>query len=70
MLNSYHQLAAEREAQGIPALPLNAEQTKAVTELLENSPKEDGPELIHLLRDRVPPGVDEAAYIKKRGLVQ
>ena len=35
MLSAYRELAAEREAQGVPALPLNAEQTKGLTELLQ-----------------------------------
>ena len=38
MLNAYSKLAAEREAQGVPALPLTAEQTKDLTQLLENPP--------------------------------
>ena len=64
MLITYRQLAAERESQGIPALPLNAEQTQALTELLENPPKEEEKSLIYLLQERIPPGVDEAAYVK------
>ena len=38
MLSAYRELAAERTTQGIPPLPLNAEQTKNLTELLENPP--------------------------------
>ena len=34
MLSAYRELAAAREAQGVPALPLNAEQTQGLTELL------------------------------------
>ena len=40
MLNSYYKLTAEREKMGIPGLPLNAEETKELTELLEK-PKND-----------------------------
>ena len=36
MLSAYRKLAAEREAQGIPALPLDAEQVEDLTKLLEN----------------------------------
>ena len=64
MLSAYRQLAAEREILGIPALPLNAEQTHAITELLENPLEKDSDELLNLLVHRVPPGVDEAAYVK------
>ena len=64
MLNAYSKLAAEREAQGVPALPLNAEQTKDLTELLENPPADQRQILLQLLSDRIPPGVDEAAYVK------
>ena len=64
MLNAYRELAAEREAQGVPALPLNAEQTKGLTELLQNPPPGEEQTLLHMLSERVPPGVDEAAYVK------
>ena len=64
MLSAYRASAAERTAQGIPALPLNAEQTQALTELLQNPPAGDEQELLHLLSERIPPGVDEAAYVK------
>ena len=61
MLEAYRKHAEERAAQGIPALPLDAEQTSALCELLKTEPTD---ELLGLLRDRVPPGVDEAAYVK------
>ena len=64
MLSAYRQLAAEREAQGIPPLPLTAEQTQALTLLLQNPPAGESSELLYLLRERIPPGVDEAAYVK------
>ena len=64
MLNAYSKLATEREAQGVPALPLTAEQTKDLTELLENPPADQKQFLLQLLSDRIPPGVDEAAYVK------
>ena len=64
MLNAYSKLTAEREAQGVPALPLTAEQTKDLTELLENPPTDQKQFLLQLLSDRIPPGVDEAAYVK------
>ena len=64
MLSTYRENAAQRLAQGIPALPLNATQTQALTELLQNPPAGEEDELLHLLSERIPPGVDEAAYVK------
>ncbi len=65
MLSIYRKLAAERKVQGLPALPLTAQQTHDLTLLLEQPPEEENiHELRHLLSERVPPGVDEAAYIK------
>lgn len=62
MLESYRQHVAERAALGIPPLPLSAEQVSALCELLKQASAEE--ELLALLRDRVPPGVDQAAYVK------
>jgi len=64
MLEAYRQHAAEREALGIPPLPLNAQQTSELCELLKNPPEDEKEFLMDLLRDRIPPGVDEAAYVK------
>ncbi len=64
MLEAYRQHAAERAALGIPPLPLTAPQTSELCELLKNPPEAEKEELLMLLRDRVPPGVDEAAYVK------
>ena len=64
MLSTYRENAAERLALGIPPLPLEASQAKALTELLENPPSGEEQELLHLLIERIPPGVDEAAYVK------
>ena len=64
MLEAYRQHAAERAELGIPPLPLDAKQTTELCELLKNPPPGEKETLMHLIRDRVPPGVDEAAYIK------
>ena len=64
MLEAYRQHAADRVALGIPPLPLNAQQTSELCELLKNPPEEEKEFLMELLRDRIPPGVDEAAYVK------
>ena len=64
MLDSYRKHVAERAALGIPPLPLNAQQTSELCELLKNPPPGEAETLMELLRDRIPPGVDQAAYVK------
>ena len=64
MLEAYREHVAEREALGIPPKPLNAEQTAALVDLLKNPPAGEEDTLVYLLENRVPPGVDEAAYVK------
>jgi aconitate hydratase 2/2-methylisocitrate dehydratase len=54
----------ERKAQGIVPLPLNAEQVAALVEIVKNPPSGRESEIIDLLENRIPPGVDEAAYVK------
>uniref|UniRef100_UPI00333FE7E0 bifunctional aconitate hydratase 2/2-methylisocitrate dehydratase n=1 Tax=Castellaniella defragrans TaxID=75697 RepID=UPI00333FE7E0 len=64
MLDSYRTEAAAREAIGIPPLPLTAQQTAALIELLKNPPKGEEQFLLDLFTHRVPAGVDEAASVK------
>jgi aconitate hydratase 2/2-methylisocitrate dehydratase len=64
MLQAYRQHAAERAALGIPPLPLTAQQTAEVIELIKNPPAGEGAFLVELLSHRVPPGVDDAAKVK------
>ncbi|MDB9305645.1 bifunctional aconitate hydratase 2/2-methylisocitrate dehydratase [Nodularia spumigena CS-591/12] len=64
MLEQYRHHVAERAQLGIPPLPLDAKQTSELCELLQNPPEGEEDTLLHLLCDRVPPGVDEAAYVK------
>ena len=64
MLAAYRQAAADRQALGIPPLPLGAAQVEALVELLEQPPAGEGAFLLELLSERIPPGVDEAAYVK------
>ncbi|MGV6857883.1 MAG: bifunctional aconitate hydratase 2/2-methylisocitrate dehydratase [bacterium] len=64
MLESYRQHVTERAQEGIPPLPLNSQQTADLVELLKNPPAGEEEFLLHLLTERVPAGVDEAAYVK------
>jgi aconitate hydratase 2/2-methylisocitrate dehydratase len=64
MLESYRKHVEERASRLIPPLPLDAQQTSQLCELLKNPPLGEEQTLLHLLRDRVPPGVDSAAYVK------
>lgn len=64
MLEAYRKHVDERAQQGIPPLPLNAEQVAELVELLKSPPAGEEDTLLDLLTDRVPPGVDDAAYVK------
>jgi aconitate hydratase 2/2-methylisocitrate dehydratase len=64
VLEAYRSHVAERAAQGIPPKPLNPEQTAALVELLKSPPAGEEAFLLDLITNRVPPGVDEAAYVK------
>mgnify|MGYP003663219201 CR=1 FL=1 len=64
MLVAYRQHVAERAAQNIPAQPLKADQVADLVELLKNPPAGEEEFLLELISTRVPPGVDEAAYVK------
>jgi len=64
LLPTYRAAAAERQALGVPPLPLSAPQAQALTALLEQPPAGEEAFLLELLSERIPPGVDEAAYVK------
>ncbi|MEY4808848.1 MAG: hypothetical protein RLZZ206_3237, partial [Cyanobacteriota bacterium] len=64
LLPAYRAAAAERQALGVPPLPLSAPQTQALTALLAAPPAGEEAFLLELLSERIPPGVDEAAYVK------
>ena len=63
MLNEYKAHVDERQAQNIPPLPLDADQTSQLVDLLK-SDHEESELLLHLLKERVPAGVDQSAYVK------
>ena len=64
VLEAYRKHVAERAAQGVVPQPLNAEQTAGLVELLKNPPAGEEAFLVDLITNRVPAGVDEAAYVK------
>ncbi|MDH1489001.1 bifunctional aconitate hydratase 2/2-methylisocitrate dehydratase [Acinetobacter johnsonii] len=64
MLEAYRQHVAERAALGVPPKPLDDAQTAALVELLKNPPAGEEAFLVDLLENRVPAGVDQAAYVK------
>ncbi|MCR6627567.1 MAG: bifunctional aconitate hydratase 2/2-methylisocitrate dehydratase [Pseudoxanthomonas sp.] len=64
MLEAYRHHVAERAALGIPPLPLSAQQTAEVIELLKNPPVGEEAFLVDLITNRVPAGVDDAAKVK------
>ena len=63
MLNEYKAHVDERAAKNIPPLPLDADQTAQLADLLK-SEHEESELLLHLLKERVPAGVDQSAYVK------
>ena len=63
-LTAYRAHVAERSAQGIPPVPLSAQQTAEVIDLLKNPPKGEEKTLVDLITYRVPAGVDDAAKVK------
>ena len=64
MLEAYNALVAERATLGIPALPLTKDQTAELVKLLKTPAKGTESELLELITNRVPAGVDEAAKVK------
>ncbi|MGA1067940.1 MAG: aconitate hydratase B, partial [Burkholderiaceae bacterium] len=63
-LKNYQAHVDERAAMGIPPLPLSAEQTAELIELIKAPPAGHAEDLVELLSHRVPPGVDNAAKVK------
>lgn len=64
MLEAYRKHVAERAAEGVVPKPLDAEQVAGLVELLKNPPQGEEEVILDLLENRIPPGVDEAAYVK------
>lgn len=64
MLEAYRKHVAERAELGVVPKPLSADQVADLTELLKTPPAGEEAFLVDLISNRVPPGVDEAAYVK------
>ncbi len=64
MLKAYREHVAERAILGIPPLPLSAQQTAELIELLKSPPAGEADFLVDLIIHRVPAGVDDAAKVK------
>lgn len=64
MLEAYRKHVEERAAEGVVPKPLDAEQVAGLVELLKNPPQGEEEVILDLLENRIPPGVDEAAYVK------
>ena len=62
MLEGYYKEKENRREEGLPPLPLNAEQVQSIADTFEKG--QGNQELLNLLENEVPPGVDEAAYVK------
>ena len=63
MLKNYKKHVDERAKLNVPPLPLDADQTSELINLLKNENNESE-YLLDLLKERVPAGVDQAAYVK------
>ena len=64
MLEQYRKHVTERAAEGIVPQPLNTEQVVGLVELIKSPPSGEEEFILDLLINRVPAGVDEAAYVK------
>ena len=64
MLEAYRDHVADRAAMNIPPKPLSPQQVADLVELLKAPPASEEDYLVDLISNRVPPGVDEAAYVK------
>ena len=64
MLEAYRAHVSERAELGIPPKALDPAWTAELVELLKAPPAGEEEFLLDLIANRVPPGVDEAAYVK------
>ncbi len=64
MLKQYRKHVSERAAKGIVPLSLNTEQVVELVKLIKQPPVNEEAFILDLFINRVPAGVDEAAYVK------
>jgi len=64
VLEAYRKHVDERAAEGVVPQPLDAAQTAELVELLKSPPAGEEEFIMNLLEERIPAGVDEAAYVK------
>ena len=64
MLEAYRKHVAERASEGVVPKPLDAHQVAELVEIFKNPPAGEEAFILDLLENRIPPGVDEAAYVK------
>ncbi|NPA73317.1 MAG: aconitate hydratase B, partial [Epsilonproteobacteria bacterium] len=64
IIEEYKAHTKEREALGVPPLPLTAKQTAEVVELLKLDDIPEAEYVLDLFKNHVSPGVDDAAYVK------
>ncbi|MDY0052629.1 MAG: aconitate hydratase B, partial [Aliarcobacter sp.] len=65
LLTDYKAHSQERQNEGgLPALPLTAEQAAALVELLKANPVSEAEYCLDLFKNKINPGVDDAAYVK------
>jgi aconitate hydratase 2 / 2-methylisocitrate dehydratase len=64
VLTEYQRHVEQRSQDGLPPLALDAEQVTSLVEQLKQTNNTDSKTLLDLLIHRVPPGVDQAAYVK------
>ncbi|MGB0893944.1 MAG: bifunctional aconitate hydratase 2/2-methylisocitrate dehydratase, partial [Parashewanella sp.] len=64
MLEAYRKHVEERAAEGVVPRPLDAKQVAELVELVKNPPEGEQEFILDLFENRIPPGVDEAAYVK------
>ncbi|MDM5264503.1 bifunctional aconitate hydratase 2/2-methylisocitrate dehydratase [Sulfurovum sp. XTW-4] len=64
LLEEYKAHTAERAELGVPPLALTADQTAQLVELLKASPIADVDYAMDMFQNKVPAGVDDAAYVK------
>ena len=62
MLQGYYDESKKREKDGLPPLPLTAQEVQEIANAFESS--SGNVELLNLIENEVSPGVDEAAYVK------